>query len=420
MRGGGTSLEAMSGNPSAHILDLTRLTRRAGRSLTGVDRVELAYLTHFVNLPQPLFGLIRTSLGYLLLNKEGCRAFQARVTGLTPWGPPDRLSRIARGLDDTQRAAEADLRRLALARCLPVSLGRMLAKYLPAGAVYFNTGHSNATDRVLSSLKHQAKVRIAVFVHDTIPLDHPTLQRPGTIEPFRAFLRRICVFADMVIANSGATANDFARHATGIVPRVIVAPLGVNPVTPHPLKRALPLDPSRPFFVMVGTIEPRKGHALLLNVWQELLAVQPANAMPQLVICGARGWANEAVFAKLDALGPLEPHVIETPGLDDGEIAWLLSRSRGLLFPSLAEGYGLPPLEAAALGAEVISANLPSVSEILGDRAVYISSTDASAWLREIQQRLDVKWVNLSLKTKQSMFLPPSWDTHFNMVLREL
>ena len=86
----------------------------------------------------------------------------------------------------------------------------------------------------------------------------------------------------------------------GRVPPGCVAALGVLVASPCQPDLA-ELDLARPWFVTIGTIEPRKNHALLLDVWQALSQRLPAAQMPQLVIAGSRGWRNEAVFRRLDA-----------------------------------------------------------------------------------------------------------------------
>ncbi len=92
------------------------------------------------------------------------------------------------------------------------------------------------------------------------------------------------------------------RDTLGIARRapVTVAPIGTTLAAPA---SAPPdLDLSRPYFVALGTIEPRKNHALLLDAWDLLAQRLPASAVPRLFIFGRRGWCNEAVFARLDAL----------------------------------------------------------------------------------------------------------------------
>lgn len=382
---------------------------------TGVDRVELAYLRHLSDCPEPLFAIARTTLGYVLLTGEGLAAITARITGDVAWGPVDRLAILARRKPVPVRQAESDLRRFALARCRPRRLGDMLERYLPAGAAYLNTGHSNLNERMLWTLRHRAKARIAVLIHDTIPLDFPQFQRPGTPDRFRAMLKRVRVGADLIICNSQHTRASVTRHMQGWgdVPTLIVAHLGVDVPQIGTLPKGL--DPREPYFVALGTIEPRKGHDMLLDVWQDMTA-ETGSDTAQLLIVGRRGWNNDAVFDRLDAL-PKDGPVKEFSGLPDDAVAALLVKSSGLLFPSHAEGFGLPPIEAASLGVPVVCSDLPVIHEILGDIPVYASATERYQWRKSIESLL--KGHRLGRKNNVvSAFIPPTWDDHFNIVLR--
>lgn len=404
--------------PPAYLLDLSRLVSRAGRIPTGVDRVERAYLDHLLTLDTPLFALVRTSYGFALLDRPGVEKLRARLIGAVPWGRADRLSRMRRGLPERRQRAEADVRRLAADRCLPVRLTRMLSRGLPTGAIYFNIGHSNLTDRVLTAVKLGAGGRVAVFVHDTIPVDYPAFQRAGVPERFGAMLRRVRARADWIICNSHQTGRDIARvmGAWGQVPPVIVAHLGVN--RPNPAKawpRPAGFDPARPHFVTVGTIEPRKNHGFLLDLWAGLVR-EGIRPVPQLLICGSRGWNNEAVFARLNSDPMMGRDVFEMPGLDDDALSGAMAASRGLLFPSHAEGYGLPAVEAAWLGIPVLCNDLAVFREILGDIPVYASTDDIYPW----HQRIMAILADDRAGTVKRMTEGPHWAGHFNTVLSGL
>lgn len=404
--------------PAGFLLDLSRLVSRAGRTPTGVDRVERAYLDHFLGLDVPLFALVRTAYGFALLDRAGMAGLRDRLSGALPWGEADRLSRMRRGLSAPRQRAEADVRRLAVARCLPARLTRLLARAVPRGAIYFNIGHSNLTDRVLTAVRLGADARIAVFVHDTIPLDFPQYQRAGIAERFGPMLRRVRARADWIICNSHQTGGDLHRimGRWGPVPPIVVAHLGVDlpepaAAWPHPAG----FDPGRPYFVTVGTIEPRKNHGFLLDLWAGLRrdGIRP---MPQLVICGARGWNNEAVFHRLDSDPMIGRDVFELPGLDDAELAAALTGAAGLLFPSHAEGYGLPAAEAAALGVPVLCNDLAVYREILGDIPVYAQVGDIYPW----QQRIMAMLAGERAGSGERAVEVPGWDAHFNTVLSRL
>ncbi|MFT5742778.1 MAG: glycosyltransferase involved in cell wall biosynthesis, partial [Paracoccaceae bacterium] len=184
----------------------------------------------------------------------------------------------------------------------------------------------------------------------------------------------------------------------------VVAHLGVDLTPPDAASLPKSLDLTRPYFVTVGTIEPRKNHGLLLDVW-EALGADP----PRLFICGSRGWQNEDVFARLDR--GIEG-VTELSGLSDGAIAALFQGAHAMLFPSFAEGFGLPPIEAAALGTPVICGDLAIWREVLGDTGVYLDVTDRYKWQKAIIKIAEQK--NTSPKDKM---VAPTWADHFKIVL---
>lgn len=415
MPGDGTKLDTTKNSiplapVPARLLDLTRLIRRAGRRPTGVDRVELAYLRHLSHESVPLFALVRTTLGYVLLGPDGVTQIAARLQGAEDWGRSDLLARFTVRAEALRRA-ESDLRRFALARARPRHLAWMLRRHLPDGFGYLNVGHSDLTAMTLRGVRQGGAGRIAVLIHDAIPLDFPQYQRPGLAEEFAAKLQRVRAHADLVIYNSADTRARVEHHmrAWGLLPPAVVAHLGVD--LPNPGDLPAGIDPRRPYFVALGTIEPRKGHDFLLDLWEEM-----GEDAPGLLICGARGWNNEAVFARLDALPPGGP-VRELSGLDDAQVAAVLQQARGLLFPSRAEGYGLPPVEATALGVPVISTDLPAIREVLGNIPVYAKETDRYQWLSAIKS-LETGRLAQQEAVRVADFTPPLWEDHFNLVLR--
>lgn len=371
--------------------------RRAGKVLTGVDRVELAYLRAVLADPVPAFGLIRSRLGYILLDQAGMGALETYLSGPKLGSDSDRLS----------RAAWQQARRLSIARVPPPLLGLMLRRHLPQRTAYLNVGHSNLTDRVMQTLHRSVNARTTVFVHDVIPLEFPEFQRDGTVAPFSAMIGRVAKHADRVIYNSQDTQTRAKAWMKPAPPPSIVAHLGTElaPAAPGDLPQALVA--TRPYFVCVGTIEPRKNHAFLLDIWDQM----GPNA-PGLVIAGARGWNNEEVFARLDTL-PAGGPVTEVAGLTDGALGALIEGAAAVLFPSHAEGYGLPAVEAAARGVPLIANDLSVFREILGDIPIYASVSDRYLWITKIKS-LAAEPYSVSGRVQ---FHPPTWDAHFKSVL---
>lgn len=388
------------------LIDLTRLVSRLGRGpLTGIDRVEAAYLQQFLSQDAPLFGLVRSRIGYLLLDRQGCAALLSAQNGamdLPKIGPIARF--LAR--DPRRSMAESMARKLAIARSPAFLLVNLLRK-LPSGLIYWNLGHVNLTAQTLSGLR-KAKIKIAVLIHDTIPLDHPEFCRPQTVAPFARKIAVTARYADWVVHVSTDARHKTERHfaAFGRVPAGVTAHLGVAIVKAEP--KAEPKSAQRPYFVVLGTIEPRKNHAFLFDLWDQM---DGGDTTPQLWVIGSKGWASADVFAKMDRL-IARNLVVHHPNLDDAAAMAALQGAQGLLFPSLAEGFGLPPAEAAALGRPVIANDLPVIREVMGEFAVYLDVADRYSWGVAIGQL----WRN-EKRMEHPEYIPPNWSQHFNITL---
>ncbi|QPM91404.1 glycosyltransferase family 4 protein [Pseudooceanicola algae] len=403
----------------ARLLDVTRLASRAGRVQTGIDRVEAAWLDALLANEAPLWGLARIAAGYVLLDRAGLQALRDRLIGAAPWGRPHPLFRLARRLTLQQQGAQSDLWRAARVTCLRAGLGAMLRRHLPAGLIYLNIGHSNLTPRVMQAVRGVPQARVTVFLHDTIPLDFPQFQRPGSVARFRALLDS-ATQADLILCNSRATEADLRRHMPA-PPAIHAVPLGVTMPAPDPaaLTTQCPqMPPKAPYFLVTGTIEPRKNHALLLDVWQALADKLPEDHMPALLICGSRGWANEALFHRLDTSPLMGRHVFELPGLDDSALAALTAGARACLFPSLAEGYGLPAAEAAAAGRPLICSDLAVLREILKDYPVYLPASDLRGWTETIEEQVKQGTGIVNSSISGHHYRPHGWRDHFFVALK--
>lgn len=399
-------MDTIINNASGRVLDITRLVGRAGRVLTGVDRVELAYLRRFLADDVPCYFIARTSYGYVLLDRSGGQSI-LRATLKGEWGQSDLLSRLRFKMPKRVQAAQSFVRKHRVARCGRSRLALMLSEHLPKGVDLYIVGHTNLEFEFVSAFKLSVDARVHVMIHDTIPLDYPEVQRPQTVTDFNRQLRVVSEEADRVIAVSKVTSDSLTPHLQrhGRVPPIIVAHPGIDPVMPRYAEIPPDLDLSRPYFVTVGTIEPRKYHSLLLEVWESL----DTEERPLLLICGNRGWLNQTVFEALDRG---VPDVIEVPDLSDSALAAVVHGSKGMLFPSIAEGFGMPPIEAAALGTPVVCADLPVYRETLGDRIVYLDPQDNYSWRETVNE----------LKTNEdgeraAYVSLPKWDDHFAAVL---
>ncbi len=380
-------------------------------ALTGIDRVENAYLSGLLQRDLALHGLIRTPAGYLLLGRDGLEHLGALVSGVRAPGPLDALGRVFRKRPVAVRRAEADLRRRALGRCLRPRLAALLSANAAPGSAYLNVGHSNLSERTLAAV-HEAGLKSAVMIHDTIPLDLPETQRPGTQARFAkrlAAARR----ARMIITPTRAVADALSIHLGTVRPPVRPVHLGHVLAEPQPGALAARFRPDGRYFLCIGTIDARKNQALLLDIWAGLGAEAPA-----LVLAGSRGWGDAALLARLDAAARTGAPVVELKGLDDGALAALTEGAEALLHPSHAEGFGIPALDAALRGRPVICSDLPAHREVLGPYPVYLGSTELYHWSNAVREA--VQHEQRSKCRPQDRPHHPTWDAHLETVLAAL
>jgi glycosyltransferase involved in cell wall biosynthesis len=316
-------------------------------------------------------------------------------------------------LPPARRAAESAVRRAACGRVGASGLGAMLRARVPPGTAYLNVGHSNLSDTVFEAVRRVQSARSAVFLHDAIPLRLPASQRPGAALRFGEKVAAVARHADVVLCPSRAESDHVAAAlgARGRTPPIVVAQPGLDEVVPdhHALLAAGP--PPDPYFVAVGTLEPRKNIGLLLDVWEHLDRALPDGGLPGLCLVGRRGWEEARFFRRLDALKSRIPGLREYADLPDGARAALVSGARALLFPSRAEGYGMPPLEALSLGVTPVCAPLTVYAETVRDAAVYADPDDMYQWAGIVSALACEGSKTRSGRTA------PTWDDHVNTVL---
>lgn len=396
-------------------LDITRLVGRAGRGpLTGIDRVERAWLDHLIRRDGPLRLVCRTAAGFLVLDRAAAPQVARWIDApdsLPMPGLPDRA--IAQALRSP--ALETALRGIAASRCRLGGLLRLISDS-PA-PVWLSVGHTNLDARLLARLRQLPGLTLVAMIHDTIPLDHSGWSGPRAPAEFAQKLDAVLAHADLILCPSAFVADGLGRRKGARAPDIAVVPLGVRPAAPRPDLVPPDLPRDRAWFVALGTIEPRKDHALLLDIWAHFHQTLPECEIPRLFILGRRGWRNEETFRRLGSLPFIGQTVFERGALPDGAVSALLSGAAGLLAPSRAEGFGLPAAEAAALGVRVIASDLAVTREILGDWPVYAPAGDLYAWANAIRT------MARQAESGQARPAPaqvPGWDEHFNLVFSRL
>jgi len=382
------------------ILDITRLLSRVLHPTpTGVDRVEMAYAR----------GLIEAVPDRL------------RFAAVHPSGIYGRLPTraVTRFLDVTeQRWREEGLGEQSLRLFAAKALLSLRPRIARAGeqSLYLQPSPNNLIKPALmrAFLKRE-NARLVCLVHDLIPIQYPEYARPGGADLHARRMWTVASMADGIIANSRATLDALWPwlDRAGRQPQVVVAHLGteIRPdVSPH--------ASDRPYFVCVGTIEPRKNHLLLLHLWRAMAERSGPGAIPKLVLIGRRGWENEQVIDLLERCPALKDCVEEHAGLPDARVQALIAGARGLLLPSFAEGYGMPVSEALALGVPVLCSDLPALREAGGEVPLFLDPLDGPAWLRAIEDLSNTDSAERAAQMRRiTNWKAPTWPEHIAIVL---
>ena len=221
----------------------------------------------------------------------------------------------------------------------------------------------------------------AVTVHDLLPLSFYGGALPLRLRTFYRWNLRRALASGHLVTVSRASQAELGRVA-GIRPdRVAVIPNGVDfPPNPDPGVLAR-LGVERPYVLFAGSYEPRKNLAGALEAYR-LLRDQGFGHRLVAVVERASGH-RPAAAARIASLG-LEGHVDLVHSLAEADLRALYTHADVLLFPSLAEGFGLPPLQAAACGVPVVASDLPALREVMGDAAAFAPAGDAAALAEQL------------------------------------
>jgi glycosyltransferase involved in cell wall biosynthesis len=313
-------------------------------------------------------GRYATQLARWLPQVEG----DAEVFLVWPQGLPRPLT------SSPQRGSILEHRPGAINRLVYDQLGiHRTARELKADLIHYPANIGS----VLSASPNVVTIHDLSFFHD------PAWFPRNRAHYYRTAVARSARNARRVIADSHATADDVRTMLRIPEDRIDVVPLGVeehfSPADAHAQEAArtkykLPAT----FFLYVGTLEPRKNLIRLVQAFEQI-----ANDCDlDLVLAGRDGWKTRALH-KTIAASPVKSR-IHLPGFIAYEdLPALLSAAHTFVWPSLCEGFGLPPLEAMACGTPVLASDVSSVPEVVGDAGLLVNPYDTDT-IAEAMARL--------------------------------
>jgi len=330
------------GPPTQLCFDVTDLLDylRDARTPTGIQRVQMGLLGAILAHPTPPAPVILVAY-----DPSTWRWWHVETAIFLDML---RLARLGAGDDPDWRAATA---------ALCGADARPEAPILP-GATLAGFGNSWGVEdffRGLRMLRRRVPLRYACFLHDCVPLVMPEHCLDLTARLYARWFAALALHADLMMANSRATAADTSRFAAPLGQPAIPAVVPLAAEAPPPAEAAAlaaeALDlPDEPFVLFVATLESRKNHLLVFQAWIDLCRRLGPDAVPRLVCVGRPGWRAEGALGLLAQSPELKRKVTRLSGVSDLALAGLTARCLFTVYNSFHEGWGLPVSESLAMG----------------------------------------------------------------------
>lgn len=273
----------------------------------------------------------------------------------------------------------------------PLGLYHRIWNFLPIPYAWFMGGDTDITQFFNYVIPPGVKGKVGVYIYDMVYKACPETMEDTTRAYMEKHMKKSCKRADFIITISEFSKREIVKYMDVDPKKVKVVPCGVDLSVYRPditeekivsVKKKFEIDGS--YFLYLGTLEPRKNVPLIIEAYHELKERLNMN-IPKLVIAGKKGWGYQEIFEKVQKYDLLND-VIFTGYVSEEAKPVLLKGAICFLFPSLYEGFGMPPLEAMACGTPVIVSDQASLPEVVGDAGIFVNLTDSIKMSQYMEQ----------------------------------
>jgi len=377
----------------------------------GAQRVR--FIDRFPRALQPLMRFVLRLRRQVLMTLEARRL---RTGDPKAAAVIDRIQRRLMSPKYTRLMVRPDGVRRAL---LPPDLVIGPQATLRRGDIVVNAGAgwTHSSIERIAALKRSADIRFALVVYDLIPIKYPHYFPAHDVDAFEKYMQVALAIADEVPCASRCTQSDVEAYCRDLgirTGKTRVVPLGTDvagqdahstPSVPLGLRAGR-------YILFVSTIEPRKGHRFLLEVWRRLLQA----GIPQihdfsLVFVGRMGWMVETLKGELDQALKEGLRLFVHSNVADEVLAALYAHAAFCVYPSEYEGYGLPVAEAFRNGKAVVASDRGSIPEVVGDFSPCLPVDDRQAWFDTLSRWMRDPAARQPYEAAiRDRFRPTSWD----------
>ncbi len=314
---------------------------------------------------QAMFGADGPPLANSLADQRWASIENTLLKPLEPTSQPSKLIRA--GLEQVRQV-------------LGMKPGPMPTDKWPRQAIYHSPFFPIPTE-----VAHARHIRPVMTIHDLIPIQRPDWFREGE-QTVRQVIDSLTPDTHVVCV-SEATRTDFLNHTNFSSKQVTTIPLAASRDLFYPVTDSERIAAVQQRFGITGggyilslaTFEPRKNIDHLIRSFARLVQERTIPDDFNLVLVGTKGWKFDQIMAEISRIDHLQSRIILTGFVPDEDLAPLYSGALAFVYPSLYEGFGLPPLEAMQCGLPVITSNQSSLPEVVGNAALLVPPTDSDA-----------------------------------------
>lgn len=274
---------------------------------------------------------------------------------------------------------------------------------------------SNCYQRsILYKLIKTMNIKIVSMIYDLLPISHPEFWDFYDVN-YLLYFASICEFTDLIICNTNSVKNELNDYFNKLntSKEIIVVPLGSDlkkdsdntKVSPYVKDLA-----KTKFLLIVATIEPRKNHKLLLEAYKRIHLKYNIN----LVVVGRIGWMCNDIINKIKKSKLYNKRIFLINNANNDEIIYLYKNAYAFIFPSFAEGYGLPIVESLFYKCPVFASNIDVFKEIAQNKAVFFDNKNPNDLFNKLSYYLDhnIKYKDLKLSLNKFNIL--TWDEAYS------
>ena len=307
---------------------------------------------------------------------------------------------------------------------MTMAVYQLICGFLPLPYSWFFKGSADISMFFNFFLPPVAKGKKVVVVYDTVINDFPETVKGRNKLLLKLNIRRSIKQADLVVTISQFSKQQIMRYYGKSEDKIIVISCAADRNKFYPIDNFSVSDelkkrygiPER-YYLYLGTLEPRKNISRLIEAYHAALEKEPS--LPMLVIAGGKGWLYDDIFNSVKKLN-IEDKIVFTGYVRDEDVADLMRGARLFCFPSLYEGFGMPPLEAMACGTPVITSDCSSLPEVVGECGIkvdpYSVENIADALLRANNEDFYKEQRTAGLKQADCF----SWEKSADKLLRRL